>query len=85
MTVVLKAYDVPQPGIYKFSDTVGFSRLNNKIPTKRIQKNKPKKGLVIYVNGSPAIQPPKKTLDVYEARKIVQQLSPLMKLSTDKK
>lgn len=82
--VKLETNQVPQSGIYLFSNSEGFIRLNDSDKTQSMMmmmkhRDEPKKGKVVYVDGAQALQPPKKTLDLTKAREAVNQSSPLMK------
>ncbi|XP_026806564.1 uncharacterized protein LOC113549452 isoform X3 [Rhopalosiphum maidis] len=82
--VKLETNQVPQSGIYIYSNNEGFTRLNVSDKTQSMMlmmKNRddPKKGKVVYIDGAQVLQPPKKTLDLTKAREAVNQSSPLMK------
>lgn len=80
----LETNQVPQSGVYIYSNNEGFTRLNLSDKTQSMMmmmKNRddPKKGKLIYTDGAQALQPIKKTLDLSKARETVHQSSPLMK------
>lgn len=86
----LETNQVPQPGVYMFSSTQGFCRLNDCDKTQSMMimmksYDEPKKGKTVYADGAQALIPPKKTLDISKAREFVHQSSPLMKSYTNKK
>jgi hypothetical protein len=88
--VKLETNQVPQSGIYLFSNLDGFTRLNDSDKTQTMMmmmkhRDEPKKGKVVYADGAQALLPQKKTLDLAKARETVHQASPLMKSYTNKK
>jgi len=88
--VKLETNQVPQSGIYIYSNNEGFTRLNVSDKTQSMMlmmKNRddPKKGKVVYIDGAQVLQPQKKTLDLIKAREAVNQSSPLMKSYANKK
>lgn len=87
--VKLETNQVPQPGVYMFTSTDGFSRLSDcdktQIMMMMMKSRDDRKGKVVYADGAQALQPPKKTLDISKAREFVHQSSPLMKSYANKK
>lgn len=82
--VKLETNQVPQSGIFLFSNSDGFTRLNDSDKTQCMMmmmkhRDEPKKSKLIYADGAQALLPPKKTLDLSKAREAVNQSSPLMK------
>lgn len=82
--VKLETNQVPQSGIYLFSNVDGFTKLNDSDKTQTMMmmmkhRDEPKKGKIVYIDGAQALQPPKKILDISKARETVHQSSPLMK------
>lgn len=83
--VKLETNQVPQSGLYVFSNADGFTRLNDTDKTScmmLMMKNRDeskKGGRAVYTDGAQSLVPPKKTLDLSRAREAVQQSSPLMK------
>lgn len=80
----LETNQVPQSGIYLFSNMDGFTRLNDSDKTQTMMmmmkhRDEQKKGKVVYADGAQALLPPKKTFDLAKARETVHQASPLMK------
>lgn len=82
--VKLETNQVPQSGVYVFSNIDGFTRLNDSDKTQSMMmmmknRDEPKRGKVVYADGAQALQPPKKLLDLNKARETVNQSSPLLK------
>lgn len=80
----LETNQVPQSGVYLFSNVDGFSRLNDVDKATCLMlmmknRNELKKSKVIYADGAESLMPSKKTLDICKAREAVNQSSPLMK------
>jgi len=82
--VKLETNQVPQSGVYLFSNIDGFTRLNDSDKTQSMMmmmkhRDDPKKGKIVYADGAQALVPTKKTLDLSKAREAVNQSSPLIK------
>lgn len=80
----LETNQVPQSGVYLFSNVDGFTKLNDNDKTQSMMmmmkhREEPTKGKSVYAEGAQAFQPPKKILDISKARETVHQSSPLMK------
>lgn len=87
--VKLETNQVPQSGIYVFSNTDGLTRLSDNDKTQSMMmmmkhRDEPKRGKLVYADGAQALLPPKKILDISKAREAVHQSSPLMKSYTKK-
>lgn len=82
--VKLETNQVPQSGVYLFSNMDGFTRLNDSDKTQTMMmmmkhRDEPKRGKVVYAEGAQALVPPKKALDISKARDSINQSSPLVK------
>lgn len=82
--VKLETNQVPQSGIFLFSNSNGYTRLSDSDKTQSMMmmmkhRDEPKKGKVVYADGAQALQPPKRMFDLNKARESVHHSSPLMK------